>query len=57
MNRDRVYKSGFIIGTILFAGFVSWTTNWEFGVVWYATAVVTTDLMFILDKIYRHRPG
>ncbi len=54
MNRDRVYKSGLVIGTILFADFVSWMTNWEFGVVWYAIAVVTTDVMFV-RKIYRHR--
>ena len=55
MNRDYVYKSGFLIGTVLLAGVVSWMTNWEFGVVWYAIAVVTTDLMFVLRKIYRRR--
>ena len=55
MNRERVYKSVFIVGTVLLAGFVSWMTNSEFGLVWYAIAVVTTDLMFVLKKIYRPR--
>jgi len=55
MNRDHVYKSGFLIGTVLLAGVVSCVTNWEFGVVWYAIAVVTTNVMFVRKKISRHR--
>jgi|GEM_PF-2585756 len=57
MNREHVYKTGFLIGTVLLAGFVSWMTNWEFGVVWYSIAVVTTDVMFVLKRIYRRRPS
>ena len=44
-----------MILTLLFTGFVSWLTNWDFGAVWCAIAVVTTDLMFVLGKIYRDR--
>jgi hypothetical protein len=55
MNREHVYKTGFIIGTVLLAGFVSWMTNSEFGLVWYAIAVVTTDLAFVLKEIQRRR--
>ena len=55
MNRAYPYKSGFILGTLLFAAFVSWLTNWDFGAVWYAIAVVTTDLVFVLEKVHRDR--
>ena len=55
MNRDHVYKSGFLIATVLLAGVVSWMTNSEFGVVWYAIAVVIADVMFVRRKISRHR--
>ena len=55
MNLDHIYKSAFLIGSVLLAGFASLLTNWEFGVVWYAIAVVTTDGMFVLKEIQRRR--
>ena len=47
MNRDYAFKSGFMLGTLLFAGFVSWLTHWDFGAVWCVIAVATTDLMLL----------
>ncbi len=53
MNRYYLYKSVFLIVTVPLAGLVSWMTNWEFGVVWYVIALVTTDLMFVFKKVFR----
>lgn len=48
-------KLVFIIGTTLGAGILSWTTGVKFGVAWYPVAVLTTDAIFLLQKVHGAR--